>query len=173
VQIRDRERVAAAQAGQHSASQRVMDSSQTDSAAGCVVGLILALQGGAATRHRWRSGAGLCARAPARYGRADARQQPRSNPAHSRSTVLHEDHLSSAPIVQLSGTESRPPSGRRFDGFASPDTAPTRKDPAPVRKTGQSRTPQPGRCHIAHSSVTMIPRPRLGTRSRSWAGWIR
>ena len=54
---------------------------------------------------------------------------------------------SSAPIVQLAGTASRPPTGRRC-AMASPAQTrpPTRKDPAPMGKTGAKAVSATGDC---------------------------
>jgi hypothetical protein len=65
-----------------------------------------------------RSVAGLCAAAPARHGRAAAGQLPQINPAHSDGRYC-AGPSSSASIVQLAGTASRPPCGRRC-AMASP-----------------------------------------------------
>ena len=54
---------------------------------------------------------GLCVGTPALHGRADPGQQPQINPAHSDTASAARGPSSSAPIVQLAGTASRPPCG--------------------------------------------------------------
>jgi len=62
---------------------------------------------------------GSAFRTPARHGRADTEQQPQTCPMHLSTDECCTEPSSSAPIFQLAGSASRPPSGRR-NAMASP-----------------------------------------------------
>jgi len=91
-------------------------------------------------RHRSRTGPSALRSARPARARAALVSYRRSGRAHPTNEAGGERPFSSAPIVQLAGTASKPPSGHR-SAMAPPATpgTPTRNDSAPVRKMGTRR----------------------------------